>query len=65
MLCGNEVYLCSKCGKETEWDEDMGQEPLCVVCWDGLAWKMFEDKAAAARKAYREANKDKVAAAKC
>ena len=27
---------CSRCGELTEWDEDLGPEPLCVRCWDRL-----------------------------
>jgi len=27
-------FICSQCGKETEWDEALGPQPLCIDCWD-------------------------------
>ena len=25
---------CSKCRRETEWDDSLAEKPLCVECWD-------------------------------
>jgi hypothetical protein len=48
------VCCCSKCGVETDWDESLGPNPLCAVCWD----KEVEVVTLAERKAlYREAHK--------
>src|SRR4030042_1309590 len=55
-------YKCTKCGKETEWDEALGS-PLCVDCWDRATGELIEEKVAAAQRAYRKKNPEKVAAA--
>lgn len=48
------VCRCSKCGIETDWEEVLGPNPLCVVCWDSEA----DVVTLAERKAlYREAHK--------
>lgn len=30
------LYKCARCGKETEWDFNLGHNPLCVSCWDSF-----------------------------
>lgn len=48
---------CSKCGQATDWDESLGSEPLCAVCWDSEA----DVVTPAEREAlYREAHKDEI-----
>ena len=29
------LYKCARCGEKTEWDFGLGNNPLCVSCWDG------------------------------
>ncbi|PKH47732.1 hypothetical protein CVH13_00281 [Dehalococcoides mccartyi] len=29
-----QTYPCTHCGRETEWDFDLGSNPLCAYCWD-------------------------------
>lgn len=33
---GDKDFVCVKCGKATAWNEELGVEPLCVVCFDRL-----------------------------
>ena len=54
------IYKC-RCGRLTEWDFELGDEPLCVKCWDRSSEKVIDNKVAAGQRAYREANKEKVA----
>jgi hypothetical protein len=56
------LYKCKRCGADTEWDFALGNEPLCVDCWDKASEIYFNKMVAAGQRAYREANKDKVAA---
>jgi hypothetical protein len=56
------LYKCVKCGSYTEWDFNLGIEILCVNCWDKASEKYINELFAAGRRAYREANKDKIAA---
>lgn len=51
------AYRCSRCGVETDWEEVLGSNPLCAVCWDSEA----DVVTPAERKAlYREAHKDEI-----
>lgn len=38
----------------TEWDESLGDEPLCVDCWDARSG--VENEVAARKRRYREEN---------
>jgi len=58
------LYRCIVCGSETEWDDALGDSPLCVACWDARADIDIDDELAAKRKAYREEHKDELAAKK-
>jgi len=75
---GTPLCRCIICGRLTDWDFELGDEPLCTPCWDIIVvaeedrkaaaaqktwYKANKDKAAAAQKTWYEANKDKVAAA--
>jgi hypothetical protein len=54
------LVKCSICGAPTEWDDTLGDKPLCVTCWDARAEK--NNEVAAHQRAYRETHKDEVAA---
>ena len=56
------LYKCTRCGADTEWDFNLGIDPLCANCWDNASEKYLKEIFAAGHRAYREANKDKVAA---
>jgi hypothetical protein len=56
----NEIYNCSICGKETEWDFSIGENPICVDCWDSRAGA--DNEIAAKQRHYREEHKDEIAA---
>ena len=66
---------CTVCGAETEWDFDLGAEPLCVDCWDemesGVASYVPFDTTSGPltdrqrrqrdkKRAYREAHRDEI-----
>jgi hypothetical protein len=36
------LMVCSRCGELTEWDSELGSEPLCALCWDAELEKDFE-----------------------
>lgn len=46
---------CSQCGAETEWEESLGDEPLCVNCWDARSG--IDNEAAARRRRYYQEHK--------
>ena len=50
---------CSRCGRQTEWDETAGPKVLCVSCWDGRA--VPKERVAEQKRAYYEANRERVA----
>ena len=53
-------YKCIICGAETDWDEEFGDKPICVKCWD----KGFgaDNKQAARQRKYRQEHKAELAA---
>ena len=53
-------YKCSVCGAETDWDELLEGEPLCVACWDIRAG--VDNELAAYRRRYYQEHKDELAA---
>ncbi|MBA7627271.1 hypothetical protein ES703_34733 [subsurface metagenome] len=66
---------CSKCGAATDWDTELGEQPLCVDCWDDRAgvgnqvaayqrryYQEHQDQAAAYQRRYRQEHQDQVAA---
>jgi DNA-directed RNA polymerase subunit RPC12/RpoP len=56
----SERYICSTCGQETDWEEELGDRPLCVECWDSRSDR--DNKVAARNRRYYEQNREKVAA---
>ena len=28
------ILRCVTCGRYTDWDERLGDDPYCVTCWD-------------------------------
>lgn len=66
LQAGHRFKVCIKCGSFTDWDPLLGPEPLCQACWDNHVEIDIDhkEKAAAARRAYRERNPEKVAAAR-
>ncbi len=59
---GEIITKCSKCGRRTIWDIGIIGSPLCKKCWDNESSKDYKEKVAAGQRAYRERNKEKVAA---
>ena len=51
---------CVKCGRDTEWDDDMGNDPLCMICWDQNS--EVDNELAAKKRKYRIEHKDELAA---
>ena len=54
------MVVCSSCGALTDWDDKLQVPILCVNCWDARSDR--DNKLAAGKRAWREANKEKVAA---
>ena len=51
--------ICTKCGEPTDWDESLGDIPLCVGCWDIETdhWNPYAEK----MRAYRQEHKEELA----
>jgi len=69
------ITHCSICGKETEWDENLGPKALCVDCWDKSCdtynplaanqrryYQEHKEELAANKRRYRQEHKGEVAA---
>lgn len=54
------ITKCSNCGKETYWEPELGDVPLCVDCWDARAH--IDNELAARQRRYYEEHKEEVAA---
>lgn len=50
--------ICVKCGKTTFWQEALGEEPLCVGCWDRAMERL--SLRAEANSRYRKAHKEEI-----
>jgi DNA-directed RNA polymerase subunit RPC12/RpoP len=56
------VYICTRCGAETPWDEDLGPEVLCSKCWDDRSG--VDNERAASQRRYNQEHKEELAAYK-
>jgi DNA-directed RNA polymerase subunit RPC12/RpoP len=56
------LYKCTRCGKHTEWDPELGDEILCVDCWDKASEEALNNIFRAGQRRYRLEHKDEVAA---
>jgi len=53
--------ICKVCGRETPWDDSLGNNVRCVDCWDRLVEKEANKKVADSQRRYRQENREKVA----
>jgi len=62
MATAARLYICASCGQPTEWDQDLGTEPLCLNCWDKQtdSWNPI----AALQRRYYQEHKAEIAARK-
>ena len=56
-VSGTILTTCSICGKETEWEESLGDMPLCIDCWDRQVDK-YNPYAEKQRQYYQEHKKE-------
>jgi len=52
------LFICSRCGTLTEWDESLSPDPLCVICWD--IQSESSNKETARRHEYRQSHREKI-----
>lgn len=50
----DDLVLCDRCGKATEWDFELGGEVVCVDCWDKDA-----DRVVVWSRLYNQKNREK------
>lgn len=53
-------YKCTSCGAETDWDFALGDNPICVTCWD-RGFKSANKRRARDRRYYQKHKAERTA----